>query len=1311
MVVTWTLRISTLSSLLCWLLERILSTENTIKKMSELGRVTYVDYCIDDDLGVLVRLSARLENGERWNGYVRGTEPYIFAPEDEPIPDKDYIERTEVGYESLFDHQLRKIVTRTPKQAGGLTDEFTWTGEGDVPYYRRVSIHDGLSGYIEIPETGEEYAGFPLVHIDDIDVDPKYESVIKPRISIADIEVEVPENSTFKEMQEEANKPINVICSYDTYEDEYTVFFYDKYDNIEPSDVSHYMEEQLKGTSIEEYLESDMELVIADSEVDMLNSYIKYVSERDFDLESGWNYVDFDRRYIRRRMKTLYNEGENIHPSWLSPFEKLSNSHDEHRKIVGRSPFDMMVAFVDKLTFSNWRSKSLEYVANEELGIGKIGDVDINDDWKNNPSRLVAYNIVDSILTVALDDKNDIHGFFYEMANVCSIPITDVFYEKRQIDGYLMSNRPDDEIHPTAEETEDINNAGGYVAEAANGRIENVGVSDLKSLYPSAMITWNLSPETLADTPKNFDEYIKVPKVPEPKDVEGEIEEDGIEFEWKYASFDQEGILPRNVKRLFEKRNREKEKMYEVEEGSAEYEKWNRKQGATKILMNSMYGVASSKYWRLSTQYLGDAITSTARYTLWKGKKTLDRLGYEHVYSDSVSGERLVVIRHVEDKSVDCIPISELWEEIDGRVTGEEKERKQCLQYEALSVNGKGESEWKPINEIIRHKTDKKLVELQQARGGSVTTTDHSYVFPVDGELTEKKPSEVKRPYRIDIPDSQSVDSIALSEYLDDYSIQANGIGRSEKVEKRVQEEDGELYFGESETSHYNRHTFCINEISGEVLESLVRLCGAYVADGSSSTHKTSDCGKWGLSIANEDVSWLEELKADYLDVFRGCDPCIVESDANDTREVDDISYNDETMKMQAMNRISAVVFQSLCGAKSTGKEVPSFIFNLPEKYKWQFIRSAVRGDGSNIFPRYSDEYAERNFSYCTQSLKLASGMSVLLNQLNVKHNIDYRDSKNTYEIRTADNYQNRDDDAVVKEVEGSEYVYDLSVEDNQNFADALGCVALHNTDSHMFKLPDGSVEEQVEELEWVSSQMDEDASEILSDCGYDDTHPFLKESNLHGDEYTCMLWEAEKFGTHLQLGRKKRYAQAIIWKEGRYYDEPKVSISGFENARSDSPEITASMQEKVIEKVLFGSDFEEISEYIQSVIDQIDESHVDVKKFALPGTINKDLEEYPNRQIPRACMWSNEHLNREFSEGDTPFVYFVKETPSDLPQTDVVALEWNEEIPDGFKLDEEAIIERAIRKPVEQIIESVGWNWKEIRSGRKVRTIDLTSD
>jgi DNA polymerase elongation subunit (family B) len=890
-----------------------------------IGRITWTDYTTDSQKGTLVRLGVRMADDSKKNLYVEGTEPYIFVPDNERIPNEDYIVRTEEGYESLFDQKLKKVVTETPKQAGGLTDNFSWTGEADLPYYRRVAVHDGLSGYIDVPEDAE---GF--IHIDEIETDVDSDEVIEPRICISDIEVHIGDE-TFEETRENGSQPINVICCYDSYEQDFTVFYYDKYERPSGSEIRSKLQGQLKETGIEDYSDSRIELVISDTESEMLKSYTEYISERNFDLTTGWNWIDFDWNYLIQRMKTLQDQGKDIHWSWLSPFNVSSSSRNDQMQVCGLPAFDMMKAFCDKLTFSNWRSKSLEYVSNEELGIGKIDDVDINEDWKNNPSKLIAYNIVDVILTVALDDKNDIHGFFYEMADACSIPVYDAFYEKRMVDGIVLSMRNDKEILPTADESELVDNAGGFVADPFNGIKTNVGVSDLKSLYPSAIITWNLSTETVAETPEEFDEYVAIPKVPEPKDVEGEIDGGLIDWDWLYASLDREGIIPKTTKTLFNKRNREKQKMYEAEDGSPEEQKWNRKQGATKVIMNSIYGNLSSKYYRLSNEYLGDSVTSTARYTLWKGKQTLDRIGYEHLYSD----------------------------------------------------------------------------------------TD-SHFLKLTGDTIEERIEELK----------------------------------------------------------------CVSE----------------------------------------------EMDKDASEIFK------------------DIYYPPDSCKK--------------CNAD-------------------------IMYDSSK------EEY------YCP---------------------------------------------------------------------------------NHGFR----------EELP---------------------KHPFLKDADLHGDEYTCMKWEPEKnYSRLLQLNRKKRYAGNIEWKEGTTYKEPKMDISGFENQRSDSPPVTAELQEEVLRMILTGSEFEEVSNYIQSIIDKIDRDNDNVNQFALPGSINKDLEDYPNRQVPRASMYSNEYLDYEFGEGDSPFVYLVDETPPELPNTDVVAFEWDEEIPEGFELDKEAIIERAVKKPIDSIINEMGWTFDELRSGKKTQSMDFGS-
>jgi len=865
-----------------------------------IGRVVWVDYKDSTQYGPVARVGIRMKDGSKKNCYITDVEPWGFVHEDADIPERNWIKRIEHGYESLFDEPLKKIVTTKPSKVNSSNDNDTMADyvdehyESDIPMYRKLSIIDGISGYVRLPDEPQDTNnGIEIYGYESIDLDPDFDEAIEPRVMLADIEVRIGDES-FDRTRELASQPINVICAYDNYDDEYSVFYYDKYDSLSnPAEVREIVESQIE--TEDGYENTSINLSVSPTEASMANSFINYVREKEFDLTSGWNWTDFDYEYIINRFSDLGG----VSKSRLSPFGDVGWTNNKRMRIKGLPSFDMMEAF-DKMTFSNFRSMSLDYISKEELGVGKIDDVDINSDWKNHPEKLIGYNIVDVLLTVMIDEANDLLEFFYEIADICSIPLYDTMYEKRQVDGLFLSYRDENQILPSVDESKDTSNAGGYVSNAANGRIKDVGVSDLKSLYPSAIITWNISTETVSDSPEGFDDYIKIPKVPEPKNVQGSISVENINFDWLYASLDKEGLIPHMSKSLFKKRNKEKEMMYNAETEQEE-RKWNRKQGSTKVIMNSIYGVSASPYWRLSNEHLGDAVTSCARYTLWKGEQTIDRLGYDHIYSD---------------------------------------------------------------------------------------------------------------------------------------------------------------------------------------------------------------------------------------------------------------------------------------------------------------------------------------------------------------------------------------------------------------------------TDSHMIQLTEDTVEDRVNELKAVSEEMDSDASEILSDCGYDKKHPFLVNSDLHGDEYTCMMWEAEKvYDTFIQLGKKKRYAGNIAWKEGTYYSNPNVSISGFEFRRSDSPEVTADLQKKVIEMILLSANFKDVSAYVQSVIEDIDEDHPDVKKFALPGSINKDLEDYPNRQVPRASMYSNEHLGYEFGEGDSPFVYMVKDTPPGLPQTDVVAFEWNEDIPEGFKFDKEAIIERAIRKPIAPIINEVDWKFSEIREGEKAQELDIDND
>lgn len=209
------------------------------------------------------------------------------------------------------------------------------------------------------------------------------------------------------------------------------------------------------------------------------------------------------------------------------------------------------------------------------------------------------------------------------------------------VDGFLLKHRTDQEILPTTTETEMEAATGGLVLTPSSGMRDYVGVFDLTSLYPSTMLTLNLSRETIVEEEAEAD--IIVPDVPLNDD---QVPGDRItarDISWDFEdgvgiSFDQQGFLPKYGSLLFDDRDAMKRERSKYDSDSPNWVVWDNKQNSIKVLMNSMFGVSDNKYFRLSTEGLGDAITGGSRYVTWKASEILrDITNSTMVYGDTDS--------------------------------------------------------------------------------------------------------------------------------------------------------------------------------------------------------------------------------------------------------------------------------------------------------------------------------------------------------------------------------------------------------------------------------------------------------------------------------------------------------------------------------------------------------------------------------------------------------------------------------------------------------------------------------------------------
>ena len=223
-------------------------------------------------------------------------------------------------------------------------------------------------------------------------------------------------------------------------------------------------------------------------------------------------------------------------------------------------------------------SYRLDAIAQEEVGESKVKYTGtVSDLWKKQPALLVEYNYKDVELCVAINKKDNIVGFYREIARYVGCPLDKTLNSSSVIDVYILRKAHGKYVLPSkgfanAEEFE-----GATVFEPSRGVRENVVVLDLKSLYPMAMMTINASPET--------------------KDPEGElVAPNGIRFR-KHP----DGLTRSILSELLKERDARKNLRNTFPYGSHQYLLYDMQQNVLKVIMNTYYGVSGYTRFRSST--------------------------------------------------------------------------------------------------------------------------------------------------------------------------------------------------------------------------------------------------------------------------------------------------------------------------------------------------------------------------------------------------------------------------------------------------------------------------------------------------------------------------------------------------------------------------------------------------------------------------------------------------------------------------------------------------------------------------------------
>jgi len=220
--------------------------------------------------------------------------------------------------------------------------------------------------------------------------------------------------------------------------------------------------------------------------------------------------------------------------------------------------------------------------------------------------------------------------------------------------------------------------------------------------------------------------------------------------------------------------------------------------------------------------------------------------------------------------------------------------------------------------------------------------------------------------------------------------------------------------------------------------------------------------------------------------------------------------------------------------------------------------------------------------------------------------------------------------------------------------------------------------------------------------------------NQLNADEHFFSIKFEKIYARFFQAGKKKRYAGSLVWKEGK--DVKETDIVGFEIRRSDTPHITKTVQQRVMEMILDGEGKEQIRKYLIDEVKKYREGKYPLDMIGIPGGIGKDLKDYDidDAQI-RGARYSNENLGTEFGKGSKPKRVYIKSIdPSGIgkqkyPDTNVICFEYGDQVPKEFHVDIDLMLEKTIQQPISRITEALGWDWNELLDPNKKMTTATT--
>jgi DNA polymerase-2 len=343
----------------------------------------------------------------------------------------------------------------------------------------------------------------------------------------------------------------------------------------------------------------------------LLRALARRLLQRDPDVITGWNVVDFDLRVLAKRFAACgvpFDVGRTAEGATLRERE----GRRALAEVPGRAVMDALRLV--RSSGERFSEQTLEAVARAVLGEGKTVALrgrakleELSRLRREEPEKFCAYCLRDSELVLRILAKTGLDALTAKRAALTGVSLdlawTSIPAFERIYAAELRERRV---VPPERDDRKVSGAAGGTVLEAAAGLFPNALVFDFRSLYPSLIRTFNIDP--LA--------HARAEAAPRADDL---VAPNGARFERR------PGALPGIIARYAA----EREAALTAGDETAAH--------VYKILQNSFYGVLGAEGCRYARTELAGAITSFGKRFLTEARDWFEASGHRVLYGDTDS--------------------------------------------------------------------------------------------------------------------------------------------------------------------------------------------------------------------------------------------------------------------------------------------------------------------------------------------------------------------------------------------------------------------------------------------------------------------------------------------------------------------------------------------------------------------------------------------------------------------------------------------------------------------------------------------------